>query len=371
MQGGFEAAGDLITGGIVASAIEPGAGGPTAKGAQNCRNCGTIFVGNHCNHCGQSAHIHNTLLAFGHDLLHGVFHFDGKIWRTLPMLVFKPGELTRRYIDGERVRFVSPLALFLFSMFAMFAAFNSAGVGDTFDLKSQTVKDARVELKAYIAKANGKIATLERDRIAAQAVSNDVAEIDSDIAELKDEIKEAQGELSSLAKRGDSEGRYSESKNPIEINGNFSSSMPGLDSRISAGIKKANENPSLFVYKLQSAAYKYSWALIPLSLPFVWIVFAWRREFKLYDHIVFITYSLCFMSTLVILAALIGSLLSVGGEVTGLIVLAVPVHMYRQLRGTYRLGKRAAILRTAYLVIAALVTFILFIVLLLLLGLLG
>jgi hypothetical protein len=50
-----------------------------------------------------------------------VFHFEGKIFRTLPMLVFRPGALTRRYIAGERARFVSPLALFLFTVFAMFA----------------------------------------------------------------------------------------------------------------------------------------------------------------------------------------------------------------------------------------------------------
>ena len=53
--------------------------------------------------------------------LHGVLHFEGKIWRTLPLLAWKPGELTRRYIDGERARFVSPIALFLFSVFLMFA----------------------------------------------------------------------------------------------------------------------------------------------------------------------------------------------------------------------------------------------------------
>ena len=41
------------------------------------------------------------------------------------MLVFHPGELTRRYIHGERARFVSPLALFLFSVFLMFATIHT------------------------------------------------------------------------------------------------------------------------------------------------------------------------------------------------------------------------------------------------------
>ena len=46
------------------------------------------------------------------------------------MLAFHPGALTRRYIAGERARFVSPLALFLFSVFLMFATIHAlAGEG--------------------------------------------------------------------------------------------------------------------------------------------------------------------------------------------------------------------------------------------------
>src|SRR5690606_37364111 len=69
-----------------------------------------------------------------HDLLHGAFHFEGKIWHTLPALAWKPGELTRRYIDGQRAHFVSPMALFLFSVFLMFAVFQIAGISAPDDL---------------------------------------------------------------------------------------------------------------------------------------------------------------------------------------------------------------------------------------------
>lgn len=87
------------------------------------------LIGPHCHRCGQKAHVHRTLSAFLHDLLHGALHFEGKIFRTLPLLVWKPGELTRRYIAGERARFVGPMALFLFSVFLMFAVFQIVGMG--------------------------------------------------------------------------------------------------------------------------------------------------------------------------------------------------------------------------------------------------
>ena len=59
--------------------------------------------------------------------MHGVFHFDTKLWRTLPELVFRPGRLTRRYIDGERAKFISPMALYLLSVFLMYAVFSFTG----------------------------------------------------------------------------------------------------------------------------------------------------------------------------------------------------------------------------------------------------
>jgi hypothetical protein len=84
----LEAFGDAVTGGVLGRAIEPKAG-ETADGhtrEANCLNSGAALTGPFCHQCGQHAHVHRTLSAFFHDLLHGVLHFEGKIWRTLPLL---------------------------------------------------------------------------------------------------------------------------------------------------------------------------------------------------------------------------------------------------------------------------------------------
>ena len=110
MVGSLESLGNAVTGAIVGRAIEPKAGevGPDGLTHESkCLNCGAELAGPFCHECGQHAHVHRTLSSFFHDFLHGVLHFEGKIWRTLPMLVWRPGELTRRYIDGQRARFVS------------------------------------------------------------------------------------------------------------------------------------------------------------------------------------------------------------------------------------------------------------------------
>ena len=67
-----------------------------------CLDCGAALLGPHCSICGQKARVHRNMMAIGHDMAHGILHLEGKFWRTLPELALRPGELTRRYIEGQR-----------------------------------------------------------------------------------------------------------------------------------------------------------------------------------------------------------------------------------------------------------------------------
>ena len=84
-------------------------------------------------------------------------------------------------------------------------------------------------------------------------------------------------------------------------------------------LEKWKKNPGLMLYKLQANGYKFSWLLIPLSIPFVWLLFPFSRRFGLYDHTVFVTYSLCFM-TLLGIVVMIGVRFALPG--LGLLALA-------------------------------------------------
>ena len=136
-----EGLGAAVEGALASKAVEPRTGNAaldeSAKaepGSRTCANCGAHVTGKYCGNCGQKLAIHRTLSALGHDLIHGVLHLDGKLSRTLPLLTFKPGRLTRRYIEGERASFVSPMSMFLFSVFAMLAVFQLVGIGVPSDL---------------------------------------------------------------------------------------------------------------------------------------------------------------------------------------------------------------------------------------------
>lgn len=178
-----EALGDMAGALAAAHAMEPAAGGRAADGHTHksaCLNCGTALVGSHCHACGQTAHVHKTLGAFFHDLLHGVFHFEGKIWRTLPLLAVRPGKLTREYIDGRRASYVSPIALFLFCVFLLFTTFNALS-GNFAANVDVTVEDAmRLERK--------EIADLEIARKQFASDPAKVAEVDRALAQSRENI---------------------------------------------------------------------------------------------------------------------------------------------------------------------------------------
>ena len=345
----FEAVGDAVTGGLAGRAVEPGAGessdGHTHE--RNCLNCGCELVGDFCHCCGQQAHVHRTIGAWWHDFLHSVLHLDGKFWRTMPMLAWRPGELTRRYAHGERARFISPLALFLFSVFTMFAVFSL--VVPSFDLGitrgiEQGLVEERQKLQRFEQRRNAASDEAERTRL------------DGRIAETREDIER----LEKLKAEGVSSADFVDE---AEVTG---------DPLFVAAYNKAKKNPELLLYKLQSNAYKFSWALIPISVPFLWILFLHRRRYRqhftAYDHLVFVTYSIAFMSLSLIAYVLLNSLGVAGGWVGAIFLLIPPLHMYRQLKGAYGLSRFGALWRTFALTIFAMMALVLFGLLLLTVG---
>ncbi len=330
-----EAVGDIVQAALTARAAEP-AHGEHAPGEGHshesaCLNCGTALLGSHCHACGQAAHVHRTLAAFFHDLIHGVFHFEGKIWRTLPLLAWQPGRLTREYIDGRRASYVSPIALFLFVVFLSFAVFNA--IKGPVHFNAPDPQQAAVAIQA----AQANLAKLRQTQAEAAARGEEVPGLDGQIEGAETALQAMQGALAEKPK--------------ITTKWEASPNSP-RDKAINEAWDRATANPELAIYKLQSSAYKYSWLLIPLSVPFVWLLFPFSRRYHLYDHMVFVTYSISFMLllTAVISLAVIGN----WTWLVPLLLLYAPFHMYRQLRDAYALSRFGAWWRTWFLATFAL-----------------
>ncbi len=424
MTDDLSAAADFATGVIVSRAVEPGAGEGKSS-APICLNCDAILSHNHCAVCGQKAKVHRSLSAFWHDILHSVLHFDGKIWRTLPLLAWYPGELTRRYVHGERAKFVSPIAMFLFCVFLSFAVFSwlvpatvslnnrppasaqeavnalakdrAEIVADIKELTAErrnalTKNEPTSWIDAELVRENELLARLDAEKIP-QVKKQLIAERKLLVERRKTEMQLAKlnGSLSAAQKAGaptqaiveeiESEKaglKLLETANAV-LAGDYSKPNIDIDflgsETLNAAALEAVKNPQLLLFKIQSNAYKYSWALIPISTPFLWLLFFWRREYQIFDHAVFITYSLCFMMVLAIVGALSLRVASEGSflfVVTILSLLMVPpIHIYRQIHRAYLTSRWEAAWRTGLLTFFALLALLLFTMMIITLGVTG
>jgi hypothetical protein len=370
MDGQVEAAGALVTAGAVAHAIDPPTPAPSGKAPpRSCRNCGTALVGAHCHACGQSAHVHRSLAHMAEEAVHGIIHFEGRFWTTLPMLAWKPGELTRAYVMGQRRRFISPVAMFLLTIFLMFFLFGLSGgtpvgFGNSVEAEFGGLAADPAKRAAELARM---VADLERDLKAAeadQARANEVGGLEIALAGARAALDQARREAAGEAT---SEPGWAAAMRAAADTGQLTidSGSETLDLKARAALN----NPQLFAYKMQQKGYKLSFLLVPLSLPWMLLLFAGRRDVHAYDHVVFLLYSISFMSFLAIVAAA----LSVAGldhpvALTLLLAVVPLMHLYRQLKGAYLLSRWGAVWRTTLLASLAILTLSVYGVIILMLG---
>jgi len=88
----------------------------THKG-EPCKNCGTPLEGWYCYGCGQNADTHHrSILHLIWEAIEGMFHLDGRLANTLPLLFFRPGVLAKDYMEGRIARHVPPFRTFLVAL---------------------------------------------------------------------------------------------------------------------------------------------------------------------------------------------------------------------------------------------------------------
>jgi hypothetical protein len=94
-----------------------------------------VGVGRYCAACGQkAAPVAPTLGDVAHELTHELLNVDGKLFRSLRLLLTRPGFLTQEIFAGRRATYVSPFRLYLiasvlsFGLRAFFGAYDFADV---------------------------------------------------------------------------------------------------------------------------------------------------------------------------------------------------------------------------------------------------
>jgi hypothetical protein len=273
-----------------------------------CPNCETVLQGAYCHGCGQLAEsFERSVWGLAVEGFESFFHFDGRFWRTLPNLAIHPGRLTRDYLDGKRAFQIPPLRLFLVVLLLVFFT-------------------GGLHLGKVRVKSVDELKPAER------------AEVEKALGEARDSVTPAVFGLN--AKTGPAGAASRPADEPgVEMK------LKGFGAWMYQQGKVAKRNPELFEMVLESWGHRFAILLLPISALFLSVLFVFQRRFYVFDHLIFSMHSLSFQGLLLSVSFLLGQLTSL----SGLLLLAAPVHLFVHMRGTYETSVPGTLLRMVLL----------------------
>ncbi|MFY8134688.1 MAG: DUF3667 domain-containing protein, partial [Aquimonas sp.] len=132
---------------------------------------GAELRGEHCYACGQPTKgLVRHFSSIVGDFVDTVFNIDGRIFRTLGPLLFKPGFLSLEYFAGHRVRYVSPVRLFVFTcLLAFLASRLSVDTGEAGEAGNAAAERPAIEVASRSMLDAKTVAEVEAARDAALA----------------------------------------------------------------------------------------------------------------------------------------------------------------------------------------------------------
>lgn len=94
---------------------------PNANQSLTCFSCEEPMTGLFCYACGnKNDNYRRSVWSLGSELFQSLTAFEGRIWKSLFSLIFKPGQMARDFADGARQKWTSPMRLFLATSLLLF-----------------------------------------------------------------------------------------------------------------------------------------------------------------------------------------------------------------------------------------------------------
>ncbi|CAN5408045.1 DUF3667 domain-containing protein [soil metagenome] len=339
-----------------------------------CANCATPLMGTYCHVCGQEAEdFHRSSWKLFVEAVESLLHLDGRMVRTLPNLVRRPGELTRDYLDGKRAYQVQPFRMFLVILLVvLFVGHLTLKSGETHEASPAKttiaghvvpVSQARAEAEAEIMADTTLSATEKQTALA--AARGDWARFGRSLG--ADAAVKAQAEAQA---QGQGEGRASADATTTprvtsKVLDSTDLKLAGLQHWAEARISAIRDDPERFALILEIWLHRVAVLALPVSALMLTLLFAFNRRFFVFDHLIFSMHSLSFQ--LLLLTVIFLASMLVGGWAWWLL-LAMPVHLFVHMKGTYQRSTIGTVARMSALFVMTTVTFSLLALLWLYLG---
>jgi len=341
---------------------EPSATGANAAApGATCQNCGAPLLGPHCYRCGQpvTGLVRHFTSVVG-DFFDTVLNIDARVFRTLWPLFARPGYLSCEYFAGRRVRYVSPVRLFVFlSILTFFVARLTLSItGNPINLNDDSISGAttvsqveglRDRALAKLTRAESNVTGVDAGLARAQQAVREQAQ--HRIDELR--AAQARGEPPPIPKPDISFGNngkpWDAKTNPLVLDW-----LPGFANhwlnqqiaRAESNVARMQQDPSLFKDAILSAVPSTLFVLLPVFALMLKILYLFKRRLYM-EHLIVALHSHAFLCLTLLLAFLAmalrdavpqGFLHGLLGVVEGLLFAWMPVYLLLMQKHVYRQG---------------------------------
>lgn len=382
---------------------------PFTHVGEPCKNCDTPLEGWFCHSCGQNSDTHHrSILHLIWETIEGMFHFDGRLATTLPLLFFKPGKLAKDLMEGRIARHAPPFRTFLVALLLfIFAAEHlihntmheqevmaeqkaqllttpagrkakademrqdatqrrDASLTDAAQTREEGLKEAGAD-KAKIAAAYDEDVKSTQERYAQRIAAADALQNNPNagaeaLAKLHNSKNVAAEQVRSLefsdpAALGASARKVGE----VQIAGQRVDVVKPSEAGHGAaaktedhGAKKANwpkeglakaiSNPNYFILVMFGWAHRLAVLLLPIVGLSLALVYVNKRQYYIYDHLLVATNLMSF--SFLTWAVLFVLPHAVMGPFLTIILLWAPINLFQTLRGGYDSSILGALLKT-------------------------
>ncbi len=288
--------------------------------ARPCQNCGKPLLGNHCYACGQPVKgLVRHFSSIAGDFLDSVFDFDSRVLRTLGPLLTRPGYLSNEYFAGRRVRYVSPVRLFVFlcviSFFVVQLAIDDEMISGDGNGIQNAENVAEVErMRANATEALRRAHDDVQDGAARQRLERQIAQVDADAERRIDWLAQrdaalARGEKAPVMRvqRGASLQFDSEPWHPVDNPLHFDALPDAANDWLNVQIGRADENlqrvqnePRLLVETFLQTLPQTFFVLLPLFALLLKFAYLFKRRLYM-EHLIVALHSHAFLCLAVLL----------------------------------------------------------------------
>jgi hypothetical protein len=272
--------------------------------SEYCLNCKEkIGENNYCSNCGQlNTDKKITLRQIIKEFLGEYFTFDSKFFRSITPLLFKPGHLTREYLDGKRVNYILPLRLYVFTTFLFFFIV-------TFNTKLDFDKFSDSDYKIENDKQDSLVASNKNDIV--------IFDVDSSKAKNSAPIKFAYDDSS-------------DSDSPF---------VKYINNKAKYLASQGKDGANLFVKELINQLPKVMFVLLPIFALILKLIY-YRKKLLYVEHLVFSLHIHTFIFVMLLLTAFISY-----DYFILIIILLIILYLFLSLRNFYEQSISKTILK--------------------------